>query len=158
SFKRFGFFFLGLLVTCLLCAYLPLQRPKTRVLVECKAQKDDVLQMYYQDVHDPWFGDEHSEKKLIRGGDRYQTLIFEIPNELDVINIRLDLGGNREQGQMELGRIILLYKNDSLVLADRDKNFFFVLNENIDRHGRVMKLSVDEKGSYDPFIISRTLL
>ena len=76
-------------------------------------QKDDVFHLLYTEDSSLNFTGEKSIALRVKGNVQPQDIIFKMPVDVFPTNIRLDLGENKEQGEMEVNSIKANYYTSS---------------------------------------------
>jgi hypothetical protein len=68
-------------------------------------QKDDVFHLLYTEDSSLNFSDDKSIALRVKGSDQPQDIIFKMPVDVFPTNIRLDIGENKDQGEMAVNSI-----------------------------------------------------
>jgi hypothetical protein len=152
--KKYAVFYLVIPVTWILYVLFPSHKNTAIVKVVLKAEKNDTFQLFYRPVELPDFTESNSETRIVTGSPAYQTLLFEIPAELDISNVRFDLGVNRAQGVVHLDEIVLNYENNTLLLFKAGVFNKFACNEFVERDEGRFILTPIANLRYDPYLSS----
>lgn len=118
---------------------------------------DDQLQLFYIQEQSEGYGINQMITKDIVGSHNYQSITFELPKEDYPLNLRLDLGVNKNQGSISIEECILKYGNSSYVIKGEQFKEYFILNAGVqlatDAKTFYLK-SFMEQGTekYDPFM------
>ena len=83
------------------------------VIFNVTVQKDDNFHLLYTEDQTLNFTGEKSIALVVKGSDKPQDIIFKMPEDVFPTNIRLDLGENKDQGEMEVNSIKATYYNSS---------------------------------------------
>lgn len=83
------------------------------VIFNVKVQKDDTFHLLYTEDSSLNFTGEKSIALLVKGSPQPQDIIFKMPVDVFPTNIRLDMGENKDQGEMDINSIKATYYDAS---------------------------------------------
>lgn len=153
--KKFVFVTIVSLITLFLLLRLGKTNLKTsqdvRVKTELIVPKNDVFQLFYMTHDDDRYTEENSIKKKIIGSEKPQSVIFDLPDNVEYTGIRLDLGQNRQQGLVKINAIGIEINPKILGFFSLKNDFTsneFVKQDNINFE------PFTNNGKYDPYILS----
>lgn len=98
------------------------------VIFNIVAQKDDVFHLLYTEDSSLNFSGEKSIALRVKGSNQPQDIIFKMPEDIFPTNIRLDMGENKDQGEMTINSIKATYYKSSFEhkeTADFAKKWFY---------------------------------
>lgn len=128
-----------------------------KIEVKMKLLRDDDIQLFYLPEGEKDYQEKYSFEKSVAGKSAFQTLTWELADSVKVRQLRLDLGSDKRQKNIEIESIVLSYNDHCLPLfrADGHTNYFD-LNKFIKKTGKgEFEPVVADK--YDPFMYSRDL-
>ena len=98
---------------------------KINLAVDLTTAKDDTLQVFFFTKGEHDFSEQQSIKKEIKKSVKPQNILFEIPINLDIQQLRIDLGKNPNSPELLLNKIELSNEYNSIVFeGDSIQRFF----------------------------------
>lgn len=123
--------------------------------------KDDTFHLLYTQDGTLNFSDDKKVALIIKGNDKPQDILFKLPKDVLPTNIRLDLGQNKDQGEMSINSIKVKYfKNTFEHKENIVKNYFYFNDFQLsrdDKSGKV-KAVIGSDGRHVPLMWSNELL
>lgn len=129
-----------------------------KVTMKVLIEKDDKFQLFYNDSYSGTYIEQESQTILIKGKNSIQDVNFLIPQALQTIRIRIDLGEDTLQTRMYLKEISFT-KNDKVKYYRSEAiSKMFKFNENVefDPKSGAIEFS-NSKKAYDPYLISKNI-
>lgn len=122
-------------------------------------KKDDSLQLYYKDEAMKDWAFDKCVTSVIKGSDNVQQVMFALPEDVLPTDLRLDLGSNKSQTEVEIKNFKMKYYQKSFEAKDTLFFQYFYPNEQIEynRAKAIAKPIVTDK-IYDPIFVSRPVL
>ncbi|MFH6767359.1 hypothetical protein V8G56_01320 [Gaetbulibacter aquiaggeris] len=102
-----------------------------KVVLEMLVPKDDIFQVFYTEDGTGNFSEEMSVRVIVKGNSRIQKLVFELPEDLLITNLRIDVGENIEQGQMLMNNFCVQYFNKKFEAHGKQFFHYFSPTEQI---------------------------
>jgi len=128
-----------------------------RVSIEVLIQRDDVLQLFYNDSFFNDYNESYSQSKKIAGSPSFQKITFNLANHPK--RIRIDLGNDSLQSSIRIKNITFFSKNKSITFESDKIARVFEFNEGIDFNPLTQEAKLKSvNGYYDPFLISKNLI
>lgn len=129
-----------------------------QVVLSAKVPKDDVFQFFYWEQSETNFQIKKSVRSEVKGLNDFQEIVFQLPNIVDLYRIRLDIGENKEQGDVIIREIRFIKEDEEYGFDINAFNRLFAPNKYITQQGkdnfRGKTLMVNSKSIYDPYFIS----
>ncbi len=123
-----------------------------KVVLDMVVPKDDVFQIFYTEDRTPNCSEEKSVKTAVTGSQQSQKIIFELPEDLAINYIRIDVGENRDQGQMKMNGFLYQYFDKKIDLKANSFFQFYTPTEQIVVDNSTSSITPNIKGNerYDP--------
>lgn len=120
--------------------------------------EDDELELFYNTAFSPNFTANNNIKKKVTGSDTTQDVFFILKDDEYPKRIRIDFGNNRNQKQVEIKEIKLLYNKVFKRFTKEEIKLFFKANEYFDFNFETLKgIGVEKNDRYDPYLESMNL-
>jgi hypothetical protein len=131
--------------------------PSVEVVVDMVVKNDDVFQLFYTEGGND-FG-PNSVYVNVPGKPESQQIVFDLPDDAYVGNLRLDVGQNEAQGEMAINKMIVKISDKELELSSADflKYFTPAGYVKVDA-GKSSFTGVKVDGIYDPFFTGNDAL
>jgi hypothetical protein len=116
--------------------------------------KDDDLIIYYKDVTNEWFDEDHAVWQNVKGSSEEQEITFSLPEGVTPNNLRFDFSKNPEQGSVRILKLKISYLGKSFEVPEDKIKDYFEYNECV-KYDAATKLYTPSKntaGIYDPFL------
>lgn len=126
-----------------------------KVTVEAIVPKDDIFQFFYsEDGSDNYPGDKVVTAN-VKGDGKVQAIFFNFPEDAFPKALRFDMGGNKEQKNVEFKNVKIEYYNKSIVIKDTLFRYYFYPNEQIkyDIKTAIATPNIIEGEPYDPIFM-----
>lgn len=134
------------------------------ITYNCKFSENDNLQLFYTEDFKLHFSDELSVRKNVKASDDFTEVEFKLPQGVLPDRLRFDLGGNRNQKQIIIDKIVIKYKGDSIIIDQTNFLEMLVLNANVEYNEATniittKVINVEGNEVYDPYLYcSNTLV
>lgn len=89
-----------------------------KVEVEARVPEDDVFMVYYLQEGMKALNDQKSSIVRVKGNNKFQKIKFEIPTDLPLETIRIDVGRNTKQRPMEIKYILGFWPNKHTIYPE----------------------------------------
>ena len=120
--------------------------------------EDDELQLFYNSAESSAFIADNSITHKIKGKDTIQSIFFVLKDDEYPERLRIDFGNNRNQKQVEVKEIKLLYNEAFKSFSKDEIKVFFKNNEYFDFNFETLKgKGVVINNNYDPYLESMNL-
>tara|TARA_Y100000385_G_scaffold277795_1_gene325249 strand:+ start:3232 stop:3738 length:507 start_codon:yes stop_codon:yes gene_type:complete len=120
--------------------------------------EDDELDLFYNSAFSPNFTANNNIKRKIKGSHTPQDVFFILKDDEYPKRIRIDFGNNRNQKQVEIKEIKLLYNKAFKIFTKEEVKLFFKANEYFDFDFETLKgVGVEKNDRYDPYLESMNL-
>ncbi len=164
TFKKFILTAIGFLL--FLCLGFLLKSLKTtvhnslQVVLTAKVINDDVFQLFYLEEGEDSFSTDKSIKSEVKGSTEYQSIAFDLPRMDELNRLRLDLGTNKDQGQIIIKGIRFITENEDITYGIDAFDRLFKANNYIKKlEAKGAYKGIMSKGKkknfYDPYFVSR---
>ncbi|MDT0538720.1 hypothetical protein [Croceitalea sp. P059] len=141
------------------CNFSEKKGEKTTLKINLEFRKDDKIQLFYTEHPLDNFVEKKSKTLNIKGQDGIQELIFNFPEEIHPLKIRIDLGDNQSQNIIKI-QTIVISKDDEFIRINSDNFSKYLLPNDYVVHiesSSDFKLDA-KKENYDPYLLSTSLL
>lgn len=122
-----------------------------KVVLDMVVPKDDTFQLFYIIKGTTDFSEEMSIRLNVKGSDSSQKILFELPEDINIINLRIDVGENVLQNQIQINNFYVDYYDRKFEVKPSEfLNYFRPTTEilSVDANGNIqLKPS---KEFYDP--------
>lgn len=98
------------------------------VTMDLVATKNDSFHVYYTEDGSANFTEENSIWCEFKGSPNSQKLVFKIPEERTPNQLRLDFGVNKEQGDVKVNNIEIVYKDKVFNVLGTEITKYFTPN------------------------------
>lgn len=125
-----------------------------KVVANVIIPKEDDLIIYYKDLSNEWFDEDHAVWQHVKGSDQEQEITFALPEGVLPNNLRFDFSKNPEQQPVRVLKITISYLGKSFEVTEDKIGDYFDYNEFV-KYDPVTKLYTpfeNDKGVYDPFL------
>jgi hypothetical protein len=109
-----------------------------KLVLDMIVPKDDIFQLFYTLDGTANFNEQMSIRLIVDGSNLSQKLIFELPEDLKITRLRIDVGENSEQDQMQI---------NSFYIKNFDKIFELTGNEFFRYFGASEEITIDPTNS-----------
>lgn len=124
--------------------------PAIQVVVDMVVKKDDVFQLFYTEGQTLNFGPQ-SIYINVPGKNESQQIVFDLPNDAVVGNLRLDPGQNQQQEEMTINGFTIKMGDKELVLSAADFFKYFSPNNCVKINPEKFSFTgLKADGIYDP--------
>ncbi len=124
-----------------------------KITLDVVVQNDDQFQLFYTIDNSFNFSEGNSEKINIIGNLTEQKVVFYLPENLNITNLRLDLGENPHQKEINI-KSITIEKNDKKSIINRKEILdYFVINNDLiynENNQTFIHKSKDKSKKVDP--------
>lgn len=132
----------------------PELKDKLVISFEAIVQLDDEFKLYYRKKGEK-YKESESSKFSLKGSDEYQRIEFVLDQLVFPQNIRLVLGSNREQKEIQIKNIQFQYNNQKHVLTKQEIKKYFVANGSLEANFEELRfIPLGTKKEYRPFLDS----
>ncbi len=118
------------------------------------SQKDDFSVYYTEDGTDKFTG-EQATWRGVKGGTDFEKITFQLPEPVLPTHIRLDFGMNKEQGNVVVKNIKLIFKDQTFEIKGSDFFNYFIQNElfktNVSTEKGTLEILKQEKEFITPY-------
>lgn len=97
-----------------------------QVMLEVVAEKDDNFSVYYTEDGSIDFSKEEPVWMPVQGSSKVQEVVFNLPEGKVPTQLRLDLGTNKQQEEVVLKKVSIIYFDQIFIVEDRDIFTFFM--------------------------------
>lgn len=97
-----------------------------QVKLEVVAEKDDNFSVYYTEDGSIDFSKEEPVWMPVQGSSKVQEVVFNLPEGVVPTQLRLDLGTNKEQEEVVLKKVSIVYFDQIFIVEGRDIFTFFM--------------------------------
>lgn len=97
-----------------------------QVKLEVVAEKDDNFSVYYTEDGSIDFSKEEPVWMPVQGSSKVQEVVFNLPEGVVPTQLRLDLGTNKEQEEVVLKKVSVVYFDQIFIVEGRDIFTFFM--------------------------------
>lgn len=124
------------------------------------APLEDSLQVYYTEDEYGDYNDMNSVWSVIKGNDSTQTAVFEIPEDVYPTHLRLDLGQNKDQKEIQIKEFAMEFQGKKFQVKDTlFFQYFQPVNQiDWDRKNAIAKIVTPEGQKHDPSFNPRETL
>tara|TARA_R110002073_G_scaffold56835_15_gene144551 strand:- start:18726 stop:19268 length:543 start_codon:yes stop_codon:yes gene_type:complete len=131
------------------------EEPTLKVKINAKVLVDDVFEVYYYETGQQTFHHEDFVFTKVDGDSLFQDIVFELPEITYPERLRLDLGKNTNQKEIELRAITLSYGEKEYNFSKEEIENEFKPSKFIDfnKETRIIKMK-EINGKYDPYFYS----
>lgn len=144
-----------ILLVCILFFYTRGINLKYRVAIEATVLEDDVFQLFYLKEDADAYSEAFSLKQTVSGSADAQVLYFDLPSEVNIKKLRVDIGQNEYQGEIKLNSISIIRNNKKATFEKGEIYKIFSPNNFISIDRDSVRLSLTPvNGRYDPFLLS----
>lgn len=134
-------------------------RERFKIEIEILIGKKDKLEIFFKEDEMEGYDEHHKVQKMVDGKSQVQKLEFFLPSGIFPSSIRLDLGENIKQEQVQLQHIKFTFNEELLEMSLDEIPFFFVPNQYINYDRSSGRAELNELNSkYDPYLESTPLL
>ena len=142
---------------------LSLEDNKLRVVISGLFKSDDLVQLYYTMDSIENFHPELILEKRVKGSNRYQDLVFTLPEGEMLAKVRIDISDNKLQEKIIINKVSFLIDDSRLEIDKVDLGLYFIANNYIDFNtatGGFKCKIIKEEGleKYNPYFVSSAKL
>lgn len=132
----------------------PKKSKNFKVVLDLLIQKDDSIQLFYQDELIPKFDEKNSLWAVVKGSQANQEISFELPEEIIPTNLRIDISKKQDQNPIKINNFKMKYLEKSFETKDSTMVYYFSANNHLKFDpGTKILSSVNVVGeAYDPYI------
>lgn len=124
-----------------------------KVLVEFESSNSDLFQLFYRDSLTKNFSEKFSERIAFEESEEVQTIIFTIPDSLNVDFFRLDIGNNKHISPVVISKINFTYNGNSFSIPENKITNYFTPNRFIEfKENKYYRKIIDKRS--DPIFVS----
>ncbi len=128
-----------------------------RVFIDIKVLEDDNFQVFYIDDLESGYSEKNRKTIQVKGISEFQTIVFELPNNVLPKMFRIDLGENKKESPIEIKSVKLKHNDKVIEINDLVLDRFFKPNIYIEKVDKAfLRQSIESR--YDPFLSSTPLL
>jgi hypothetical protein len=130
---------------------------KTKITLDVNVPLDDQFQIYFTQDNTFSFNEWESEKANIKGSKENQKIVFYLPDNLNITNIRIDPGENPNQGEIKINQIEIENGIIKFKIVNEDFfNFFEIRNDlkNDKKKGTIIHTITKKNSKIDPILFS----
>ena len=134
---------------------------KTKITIDVNVPVDDQFQIYYTHDNTFSFNELESEKANIHGKKENQKVIFYLPDNVNITNLRIDPGENPYQKEIKINQIEIDNGITKLKISNKDfLNFFEIRNDlKYDNNkGTIIHTTIKKSSKIDPILFSNAKL
>lgn len=129
-----------------------------KVNMKVLIKKKDKFQLFYSDSYSGTYIEQDSQTILVEGKNSFQEVTFLIPQVLQTIRIRIDLGEDTLQKKIYLKEISFTKKNKVKSYKSDTISKMFIFNENVEFNSKSGAVEfINSKKVYDPYLISKNI-
>lgn len=130
---------------------------KTKITLDVNVPLDDQFQIYFTHDNTFSFNEWESEKANINGSKEHQKVVFYLPDNVNITNLRIDPGENPNQGEIKINQI-KIEKNTSVYVINNKEifDYFTLINDlQYDKNtGKIKHITSKKNSIIDPIIFS----
>lgn len=128
------------------------------ITIKMKVIHDDVFQLFFSDSYVNNYQERESISLKVLGKDAYQHVVFKLSKGILPKRIRVDLGNNINQKEIQIDYVSIGIKNKIIFFNKDNFNRMFEFNECVQyiKHKKTILLDCPNE-FYDPYFISKNL-
>ena len=137
---------------------VPKETPTLNVIMNAIVIQDDVFEVYFYEEGQERFDSKDFVPVKVKGSDKAQDIIFKLPEYVEPIRLRIDIGRSTKQKDIKLNDVKLTYKDNSYVFDGEKFSKMFKHNKFVDfnQEDLIIKTKVID-GKYDPYFLSHSI-
>jgi hypothetical protein len=129
------------------------------VVINAKVLVDDVFEVYYYEPGLQTFHPKDFVSSQVKGSQDFQDITFSLPENILPERIRLDFGKLKNQKEIILNSIKLVYGQKEYVFSEDEILNEFKPSKFIDFDKETMSIKTKEiDGKYDPYFYSKKVI
>ncbi len=109
---------------------LPTENDFFKITLDVVAKKNDSFHVFYTEDQSQNFSEENSVWVEFKGSEVGQKLVFDLPKDRFPTLLRIDLGLNKDQGEVKINGLEISYKGKSTNISPAD--FFKYFRPNLE--------------------------
>ncbi|GAA4068336.1 OstA-like protein [Flavobacterium cheonanense] len=124
-----------------------------KIILDVVVQNDDQFQLFYTIDNTFNFTEGNSEKVNIIGNLTKQKVVFYLPENLNFTNLRLDLGENPHQKEINIKSITIEKNDKKIIINSKEILDYFVINNDLiynENNQTFIHKSKDKSKKVDP--------
>ncbi|MGK4566562.1 hypothetical protein [Flavobacterium sp. 3HN19-14] len=87
----------------------PADQSKINIVLDMVVPEDDIFQVFYTEDGTANCSEDKSVKVTVKGKEESQKIIFDLPENLKMNFLRIDVGENKSQGEMKMNGMTVQY-------------------------------------------------
>jgi len=130
-----------------------------KVYLDVKALEDDKFQLFYKDTSpDAKYDVKKRIEVKIKGSNDYQTVLFELPQNILPYMFRIDLGEAGYETPIDINFVKIEMNSKQILIDQTTINRFLSKNIYLETENGLTFQRKKVSGNYDPFLTSTTFL
>lgn len=127
-----------------------------QVTAEMIVEENDIFELFYTSDGSGNFSADKSVRVNVHGNPESQQIVFNLPQDAHITNIRLDVGQNPHQDEMTVNKLIIKQQDKKLEIKAAEFFSYFGNNEFVDTNAKKFTFETNEEGSmYDPLFYAK---
>jgi hypothetical protein len=124
------------------------------ITVNAVVDKDSEFQIYYNEDGSENYPAEQYVNVAIKGSQEAQDLVFKLPNDVNPMNLRFDLGSTKELMEVKFNSVNIDFKGKKVSIPKESifRNFYPNTQVVVDTLNATAKINVKEGELYDPIV------
>lgn len=130
-----------------------------RVYLKVKVMEDDKFQLFY--ISEPLKGKYEPKDRIqknVEGKNEFQTIVFQLPEDILPYKFRIDLGEKGHETSIEIDHIEIKLNKNKILIDSTTIHRFFQKNIYLDSGDEKIFSRKKVSGKYDPFLTSTAFL
>lgn len=129
---------------------------KVKVILDMVVPQDDTFQIYYTEDGTPNCSEEQSVRTSVKGSSMSQQVVFNIPENIGMTYLRIDMGENPDQGTIKINSFTYNYFDKKFESKSNDFFQYFAPTEQMKMNYQESTLTPVKSGEkYDPILYAQ---
>lgn len=129
---------------------------KVKITLDMVVPEDDTFQIYYTEDGSPNCSEEQSVRTSVKGNALSQQVVFNVPEEVGIAYLRIDMGENPNQGTIKVNGFTYEYYGKKLESKGNDFFQYFAPTEQMTLNiGESTLTPVKSSEKYDPILYAQ---
>lgn len=130
------------------------------VTANMNVKEDDNFQIYYMETPGEPLDPNKYVSVSVKGKETPQDVVFKLPQDVLLADLRFDLGDNKKQKEIKLNSFKFDYLNKSFVVKDSLVDFYFGYNEQVELDKKTGTATIKEIANqpHDPILVAKSTL
>ncbi|WP_395066899.1 hypothetical protein [Flavobacterium sp.] len=130
------------------------------VTANMNVKEDDNFQIYYMETPGEPLDPNKYVSVSVKGKETPQDVVFKLPKDVVLADLRFDLGDNKKQKEIKLNNFKFEYLNKSFIVKDSLVDFYFGYNEQVVLDKKTGTATIKEIANqqHDPLLLAKPTL